>query len=86
MKIGGNYLVSVRTTEWWRERETERGGRGDWQAKKTRGLGARRYIALRSGLHIFDRFQGRHARFWEKSFRASETPLSAARPMCARVC
>lgn len=26
-------------------------------------------------LIIFDGFRGRHARFWEKSFRASETPF-----------
>jgi hypothetical protein len=33
------------------------------------------YIPL-AGL-VFDRFQGRHARFREKPFRASEGPLSA---------
>jgi len=31
---------------------------------------------------IFDRFRGRHARFWEKPFRASEAPFKCAEPVC----
>lgn len=37
---------------------------------------------------VFDRFRGRHARFREKSFRASETSLKHSQRMCvcAYVC